>query len=336
MQWSPKFYRKPPENLVSLRLQILFYQIQQYLEEITHGDALTFCTKARQELKDLHKEVHFSRRNTRTALQLLRKLGETALLSGDDLQCAAAEATPDRIGRMMEQVRRIEDATADLQTLAASIDKDVGQMGDIPALLEMCEAVGAKRAREMELRNPARTKKRKTEGGEERTGWFASNEGYFHLEQNWYSTNDVMTFPLPNTGTCGCETQHKGSCKYTQGPDHFKCVNWAVYEECELEDSPTSHRCQNQKFQKLDEAKNVTVGWTPDRGTALFARQHLPQGSLVTEYRGEVITEATMQARVDRVGPGARNYSATLDTTNKLLLDAKICGSAARFANHDC
>jgi hypothetical protein len=70
------------------------------------------------------------------------------------------------------------------------------------------------------------------------------------------------------------------------------------------------------------------------RGHGLRLLEPVKAGTILSEYLGEVITAEEGLRRMAGYAPGEDFYFAGL--ASGLMLDAKVMGSVARFANHSC
>ncbi len=98
----------------------------------------------------------------------------------------------------------------------------------------------------------------------------------------------------------------------------------------------TDNQIQNDAPSK--KKRGTTESSTPSvpvsRGYGLRLLEPVRKGTLLIEYLGEVITAAEGVRRMSEYVLGDDFYFMGLD--NGLMLDAKLMGSAARFANHSC
>ena len=70
------------------------------------------------------------------------------------------------------------------------------------------------------------------------------------------------------------------------------------------------------------------------KGFGLRVSEPVSSGTILVEYLGEVITSTECLRRMKEYTLQDAFYFAGLD--NGLMLDAKVMGSVARFANHSC
>ena len=76
--------------------------------------------------------------------------------------------------------------------------------------------------------------------------------------------------------------------------------------------------------------------WTPCN----YAAEHIPAGSIIATYRGEVISEARRAAREATLGFGSQTYAMQYKEPGSMeplyIVDARSTGSIGRFINHAC
>jgi uncharacterized protein len=71
-------------------------------------------------------------------------------------------------------------------------------------------------------------------------------------------------------------------------------------------------------------------------GKGGFAVQSIPKGTRLIEYKGEIITWATVNRRYpDDEGPG-QNHTFLFEVDDKRVIDANVGGNSARWINHSC
>ena len=98
-------------------------------------------------------------------------------------------------------------------------------------------------------------------------------------------------------------------------------------------DDDTSLYCSNTVIQ-TSRYPLTEVFSTIHCGYGLRMKEPVPVNTVLCEYLGEVITAEECKARIRSYKKGDDFYFAALE--NGLVLDAKHCGSTARFANHSC
>ncbi|RKO90169.1 structural basis of auto-inhibitory mechanism of histone methyltransferase, partial [Blyttiomyces helicus] len=131
-------------------------------------------------------------------------------------------------------------------------------------------------------------------------------------------------------------------CIMPDNPDEMACregcLNRSMLMECSPHHCPMRSRCSNQQIQnRLSSSsdENLEVFRTPFCGFGLRTKVDIPRGALVTEYRGEVISQEECRHRMETMYGGTQNYYF-LNYDGKEVVDAGRKGTDARFANHSC
>ncbi|KAI8069418.1 hypothetical protein BC940DRAFT_236786 [Gongronella butleri] len=134
---------------------------------------------------------------------------------------------------------------------------------------------------------------------------------------------------------------HGGVCQCTPPSDRSKfgcgenCLNRMMFYECNPNTCPCGDQCSNQRFRKREFVKGLKVVKTDGRGWGLCTPHAIKQGTLITEYRGEVVSVKTYEERMRTVYKYQHNFYF-LDYHKGEVLDAFYKGSEARFINHGC
>ncbi|ORZ25848.1 hypothetical protein BCR42DRAFT_314758 [Absidia repens] len=113
------------------------------------------------------------------------------------------------------------------------------------------------------------------------------------------------------------------------------CLNRMMFIECDPSTCPCGELCSNQRFRKRQFVKGLKVYLTEGRGWGIMAKEFIQQGTLITEYRGEIISDKTCQERIRTVYKHQKNFYF-LDYHKGEVIDACSKGSEARFINHGC
>ena len=116
-------------------------------------------------------------------------------------------------------------------------------------------------------------------------------------------------------GTCG------DSCENRQ--TMFECLGSVCHADC-----------QNQRLQKRQYARLELFKTTDGRGWGLKALEDVPEGGLVQEYIGEVLTTEAFKDRAASYGLNKPVYFFNINS--EMVIDASAMGSMARFINHSC
>jgi SET domain-containing protein len=91
----------------------------------------------------------------------------------------------------------------------------------------------------------------------------------------------------------------------------------------------------NQRFQREEKVAELQLYHTAVRGYGLKTNTDIVQSSLVTEYCGEVISEATCIERMSTIYADLGCYYF-LEYDSGEVVDGCRRGSTARFVNHSC
>ncbi|KAI8099537.1 uncharacterized protein BX664DRAFT_363434 [Halteromyces radiatus] len=113
------------------------------------------------------------------------------------------------------------------------------------------------------------------------------------------------------------------------------CLNRMMFIECDPSTCPSGELCSNQRFKKREFVKHLEIYLTDGRGWGLRTKEPIQQGTLITEYRGEVISDKTCQERRRTIYKHQTNFYF-LDYHKGEVIDACTKGSEARFINHGC
>ncbi|XP_030370932.1 histone-lysine N-methyltransferase ash1 isoform X2 [Scaptodrosophila lebanonensis] len=113
------------------------------------------------------------------------------------------------------------------------------------------------------------------------------------------------------------------------------CLNRMVYTECSPSNCPAGDKCRNQKIQKHEVAPGVERFMTADKGWGVRTKLHIPKGTYILEYVGEVVTEREFKERMGTIYLNdTHHYCLHLD--GGLVIDGQRMGSDCRFVNHSC
>ncbi|KAG0237479.1 Histone-Lysine N-Methyltransferase ash1l [Actinomortierella wolfii] len=127
--------------------------------------------------------------------------------------------------------------------------------------------------------------------------------------------------PPPEAGVVGC------------GED---CYNRVMFYECVSAHCPCGDQCSNQRFQRKNPNEDhLEVIWTEERGFGIRTTKPIRRGSLVIEYRGEVISQKLCLERMEGMYKNNKNFYF-LEYEKGEVVDACLKGTNARFVNHSC
>lgn len=144
------------------------------------------------------------------------------------------------------------------------------------------------------------------------------------IDTNVYS-NTVKQTLSPDLGPCRCTLD------YSCGSD---CLNRSLFTEYDSETCKSGNNCQNTNIQK-----NITIPVercvTKNKGLGIRCIQHIPNGTYIMEYTGEVISLNECKIRMQTVYKNDSNYYCLHLEKNKVI-DATRMGGECRFVNHSC
>lgn len=128
---------------------------------------------------------------------------------------------------------------------------------------------------------------------------------------------------------CSCSDESPNPCSFGTG-----CINRDLCVECGL-DCPAGDACQNRMFSNCQYAPVKPV-LTPHCGWGLAASENIKEGDFVIEYVGDVIDEAELQVRIQKMQMNQDKNFYFLAVEGQLYIDAGPRGNHARFMNHSC
>jgi SET domain-containing protein len=105
--------------------------------------------------------------------------------------------------------------------------------------------------------------------------------------------------------------------------------------ECIKGACPCGDKCTNQAFQNFEDPDTLEVHWTKGRGFGLRTTIDLQPNMLLSEYRGEIISQETCLYRMSYMYPDAENHYF-LNYSKDEVIDGCRKGTEARFVNHSC
>lgn len=114
-----------------------------------------------------------------------------------------------------------------------------------------------------------------------------------------------------------------------------KCINRCTFIECSKLTCNCGSLCRNRRFQLQQDAL-VYPFKTSNKGWGLAAGQHIPVGTFVIQYVGEVFDTETKvgKERLGKYKGCTCTYLMKIEKTQ--LIDPSNKGSLARFINHSC
>ncbi|XP_055348644.1 probable histone-lysine N-methyltransferase lin-59 [Paramacrobiotus metropolitanus] len=158
-------------------------------------------------------------------------------------------------------------------------------------------------------------------------------EDRFNMTKNIYASVSLAKpkKEVKDLGVCQCSMPRipgEKGCGET-------CMNRLLFIECDPVSCPTGERCSNQGIRNGEFVKDLEVFDTENKGRGVRTRSHIKAGTLVCEYRGEVISVEKFNTRMSKeYKESPHHYCLKLD--GNTVIDAYQCGSLARYINHSC
>ena len=145
------------------------------------------------------------------------------------------------------------------------------------------------------------------------------SEGFVEVTKNRVRSGAAPKVYDVNQVKCGCKKKCGAKCRLKKHR-----------VECEDATCRLGADCGNRHIQN-NIAVNVVRRESEGMGFGVFAATKVPKRTYLCEYMGEVITEAELQARVNR-----HRASYVMDIGDGFVIDAFKYGSIGRFINHSC
>lgn len=151
--------------------------------------------------------------------------------------------------------------------------------------------------------------------------WIQQNRIPQHLMRS-IKSDEMMEY-------CDCKGTDKSPC----GIDS-DCFNQLFCIECDEQTCRVGERCQNRSFQNGTRIP-IEIKLTPHNGFGAFAKQRVPQNSMIIEYVGEIISTKEGDSRKKNT-TAERGHFYMIQLKTNILMDSKYYGNEARFINHSC
>ncbi|MFM9888140.1 MAG: SET domain-containing protein [Burkholderiales bacterium] len=97
-----------------------------------------------------------------------------------------------------------------------------------------------------------------------------------------------------------------------------------------------SKKSQSKKSSKKPSGRLFVVRRSGIHGKGGFALQTIPKGTRLVEYKGEIITWATVNRRYPEDDDDQQNHTFLFEVDDKRVIDANVGGNSARWINHSC
>ncbi|BDA47993.1 probable histone-lysine N-methyltransferase, H3 lysine-36 and H4 lysine-20 specific isoform at N-terminal half [Coccomyxa sp. Obi] len=113
------------------------------------------------------------------------------------------------------------------------------------------------------------------------------------------------------------------------------CLNRLSYIHCDPKQCPCGEYCSNRPFHALPMPK-TELFLTENRGWGVKAAEHIPRGTFIVEYAGEVIEEQECRRRMAQAKETGLQHFYMMELAPGLIIDARNKGNMARFINSSC
>jgi hypothetical protein len=129
---------------------------------------------------------------------------------------------------------------------------------------------------------------------------------------------------------CECDPLRGDAC------DPASCMNAMAFAECTNRTCRVGpEKCRNRRLQHAQYPATKLVR-TASKGWGLEAAELIAAGTLVTEYVGEVISEAQSCERLERQQHEGDSHFYMFKVNQSMVIDATHQGNLSRFVNHSC
>ena len=164
-----------------------------------------------------------------------------------------------------------------------------------------------------------------------RTGGGTEPAPFVLLRRNVYVHRKYAKLTVDSTPTCSC--LHRPG---KPGCSDNACLLRAENVECTPGFCPCGDDCQNQRFQRCQNAPTEVLYAGKLKGWGLFAAADIESGSFVVEYMGEVVDQKRYLRRKKEYGAERHTYFMLLNASPVEMIDASRKSSMGRFLNHSC
>ncbi|CAL8463009.1 g2543 [Coccomyxa elongata] len=113
------------------------------------------------------------------------------------------------------------------------------------------------------------------------------------------------------------------------------CLNRLSYIHCDPKQCPCGEYCSNRPFHALPMPK-TELFLTENRGWGVKAAEHIPRGTFIVEYAGEVIEDQECRRRMAQAKETGLQHFYMMELAPGLIIDARNKGNMARFINSSC
>mmetsp|Transcript_13509 Transcript_13509/g.22834 ORF Transcript_13509/g.22834 Transcript_13509/m.22834 type:complete len:529 (-) Transcript_13509:93-1679(-) len=156
---------------------------------------------------------------------------------------------------------------------------------------------------------------------------------YINREHRRQDKDDISVCKcVPDISIAGPKSDDDDEVSHNCGQ---QCINYQLLIECHPQHCPCGDRCQNQKFQKRENAP-IGIKETPGRGWGLFAFADIKENTFVIEYVGEVVSGAESQTRSVKYSVEGESHFYMMNLHRGDIIDATRKAGMGRFINHSC
>ena len=224
---------------VGFRFQVLAQHLQQFLDRVWDGvDHHTFLQRIQEEHEQLKAQLMHKKLNTMLVTSAARDLALLAATFAEDMRRRPTEITESQLATLTTYTTALRRMGGVVHRVCEDLGIDLQMSEDVDALAALVRECDRTR----QIEEDARRSPPDEAVGEIARGQRA-DEGYFHLQQNWYSSPQVrQLLPDEEEETCRCV----GQCT-------FMCAKRLAAEECPYTDTD----CDNQRFQRPQDRVRV-------------------------------------------------------------------------------
>ena len=152
---------------------------------------------------------------------------------------------------------------------------------------------------------------------------------YKRIKSNIYY--DVKPTTNYETPACHCKPPTEPGKPYCGN----KCLNRMTFTECDPDSCPLSDKCSNMLIQKQKSQVVVQRFQAGEKGFGIRTKTHIPKGTFIMEYLGEVVTDKEFKRRM-QTDYQKDSHHYCLHVGEGLVIDGYRMGGECRFVNHSC
>ncbi|ODV83714.1 hypothetical protein CANARDRAFT_29704 [[Candida] arabinofermentans NRRL YB-2248] len=160
-------------------------------------------------------------------------------------------------------------------------------------------------------------------------------KGFVNLKQNIYNERIAHIYSASDEFmSCDCHEVISDGRNVACGPES-ECINRLTNIECVDDQCSCGVDCQNQRFQK-NETADVSIFHAGSKGYGMRANSDIPAGSLVVEYKGEIVDNKLYETRKIQYDDEGVKHFYFMQIKDNEIIDATKMASIGRFCNHSC